>query len=176
LTAAERLPKELPLDFARRDANSDGQVAMAEYSASWSDSIAREFNQFDLNQDGFITPKECLKAISSGLEWGRLSSSSGSSTGSRYSSAPAGNSSTGSSLASSSSAPAAPTTSSASSGGIDSRTLIYFQSVLKKSDANGDGVLTKDEWSSMSQDPTAADADADGKITVEEYAKWKTSK
>ena len=52
LTATERLPKDLPEWFARNDANADGQVAMAEFSASWSNSTADEFAQFDLNRDG----------------------------------------------------------------------------------------------------------------------------
>ncbi|MFH1268207.1 MAG: hypothetical protein ABIK89_21010 [Planctomycetota bacterium] len=64
----ERLPEGLPDWFARNDANGDGQVAMAEYAASWSDSKVREFDRYDLNRDGLITPRECLDAESDKVE------------------------------------------------------------------------------------------------------------
>jgi hypothetical protein len=60
-TPAERLPDGLPGWFTSRDANGDGQVAMSEYSGSWSDRTAAEFIGHDLDNDGFITPQECLK-------------------------------------------------------------------------------------------------------------------
>jgi hypothetical protein len=61
-TSLERLPDGLPDWFARSDANADGQVAMAEYSSFWDDAKVREFLKFDLNDDGLITPEECLEA------------------------------------------------------------------------------------------------------------------
>ena len=64
LTASERLPEGLPGWFTERDANNDGQVSMAEYSSYWSDSKAREYLRYDLNDDGIITPDECLEAAS----------------------------------------------------------------------------------------------------------------
>ena len=64
LSAAERLPEGLPDWFAERDGNADGQVTMAEYSSYWSDGKAREYLKFDLNDDGVITPRECLDAMS----------------------------------------------------------------------------------------------------------------
>ena len=51
---SERLPKDLPPWFATLDSNVDGQIAMSEFSDSWSDSVARNFAQFDLNGDGFV--------------------------------------------------------------------------------------------------------------------------
>lgn len=60
LTAAERLPQGLPEWFAGKDANGDGQVSMAEYARSWTDAVAAEFARYDLNNDGLITPQECL--------------------------------------------------------------------------------------------------------------------
>ncbi len=42
-----------------------------------------------------------------------------------------------------------------------------------KCDANNDGELTANEWVNMSKNPEAADADRNGRITVEEYARWK---
>jgi hypothetical protein len=59
-----------------------------------------------------------------------------------------------------------------SSGSIDSRYLDYAKKLIAKYDTSGDGRLTKDEWSSMSKDPSAADTDGDGKIDDAEYARW----
>lgn len=56
--AVERLPAGLPDWFQSRDRNGDGQVAMSEYSRSWSARTVAEFRRFDLNDDGIITPKE----------------------------------------------------------------------------------------------------------------------
>lgn len=64
LSAAERLPEGLPGWFTERDQNKDGQISMAEYSSYWSDTKAREYLRYDLNDDGMITPDECLTAAS----------------------------------------------------------------------------------------------------------------
>ncbi|MCU0873548.1 MAG: hypothetical protein MUE50_14515 [Pirellulaceae bacterium] len=42
-----------------------------------------------------------------------------------------------------------------------------------KYDANNDGELTPNEWSSMSKNPEAADVDKNGRITIEEFARWQ---
>lgn len=62
LSPVERLPKGLPDWFARNDANGDGQVMMAEYAASFNETVVAEFAKYDLNRDGVITPRECLTA------------------------------------------------------------------------------------------------------------------
>jgi len=62
LTAIERLPDELPEWFTEKDANGDGQVTMAEYENDWTDAKAEEFARLDPNNDGVITPRECLAA------------------------------------------------------------------------------------------------------------------
>ncbi|HID78151.1 MAG TPA: EF-hand domain-containing protein [Planctomycetaceae bacterium] len=59
----ELLPEGLPDWFIERDANKDGQVAMAEYASFWSESKAGEFARLDVNGDGIITPQECLDAM-----------------------------------------------------------------------------------------------------------------
>jgi len=61
-TPAERLPAGLPDWFSVKDSNGDGQVSMAEYARAWSDSAASEFARYDLNNDGLITPQECLRS------------------------------------------------------------------------------------------------------------------
>jgi Ca2+-binding EF-hand superfamily protein len=63
-TVAERLAELKLPEWFIRDANSDGQVTMAEYlHGDSSESKAQEFSQYDLNNDGVITPQECLKAL-----------------------------------------------------------------------------------------------------------------
>ncbi len=59
-TAHERLPKGTPSWFVEKDANADGQVAMAEYSTTWNDSTVQEFAKYDGNDDGIITPVEAI--------------------------------------------------------------------------------------------------------------------
>ncbi|MCA9142370.1 MAG: EF-hand domain-containing protein [Planctomycetaceae bacterium] len=151
-TVTERLPKGLPDWFARSDANIDGQVAMSEFATSWSDSTLKEFSQFDLNHDGFITAKEALEAVNNGVVRGSSSSTMASSTTS-----------------------AGPVTSSPSSGvvpNLDPKYVAYYQKLLAKYDTNGDGALVADEWKSMSKDPSAADTDGDGRIVVNELTIW----
>lgn len=62
LSPHERLPKGLPDWYALRDADLDGQVSMAEFSTVWPLGKLDEFANLDLNGDGFIVPKECLRA------------------------------------------------------------------------------------------------------------------
>jgi hypothetical protein len=61
-TSTERLPSGLPDWFLQKDVNSDGQVAMVEYTSEWSKTKVEEFYDYDLNRDGYITPYECLGA------------------------------------------------------------------------------------------------------------------
>ena len=44
--------------FVRSDKNRDGQLQMAEFAYSWSADKIDEFNDYDLNGDGVITPEE----------------------------------------------------------------------------------------------------------------------
>ncbi|PQO25424.1 hypothetical protein C5Y96_24085 [Blastopirellula marina] len=62
LTATERLPKGLPDWFLSNDQDADGQIMMHEFTTSWSTSKVSEFNEYDLNGDGVITPKEALES------------------------------------------------------------------------------------------------------------------
>lgn len=66
LTPTERLPKGLPDWFTRNDTDGDGQILMSEYAPAWTDATAAEFMKYDLNGDGFITPKECLTVLEAG--------------------------------------------------------------------------------------------------------------
>jgi len=62
LSPQERLPQGLPEWFVRKDADGDGQVTMAEYSHTWSNSLAEEFARYDRNGDGVVTPEEAIKS------------------------------------------------------------------------------------------------------------------
>lgn len=187
-TAAERLPEGLPPWFSQNDGNADGQVAMAEFSVSWSDRTLADFRQFDLNLDGIVTADECLQASSNGAVRGTVASTSSyasrsrtpsstspsSSSPSTTSPLPTATSPTATSTAASS--PAATTTTSTDGGGIDPRYLDFSRKTLGRYDLNGNGSLEKDEWSKMSSSPEAADKDGDGKISVEELAVFYTKK
>jgi Ca2+-binding EF-hand superfamily protein len=57
-SAKEQLPEGLPEWFARKDTNGDGQVAMSEYSRFWTNRTAAEFQRYDRDNDGVISPEE----------------------------------------------------------------------------------------------------------------------
>lgn len=171
-TVTERLPKGLPDWFARSDANADGQIAMAEFSTSWSDSVLKDFGQFDMNKDGIITPSEALSAVNNGAVRGSAISPATTSTASTTSSTTA---------AATGSSPTASRAAATSSGGgespkLDARYVAYYEKLIAKYDTNEDGVLVANEWKTMSKDPAEADADGDGRITVNEYAAWSMKK
>jgi hypothetical protein len=52
----------LPSSLASKDRNRDGQVTMAEFSSTWTESTLAEFNRWDLNRDGFVTAAESASA------------------------------------------------------------------------------------------------------------------
>ena len=178
--ATERLSafEGLPEWFARSDADGDGQVRMSEYATSWSDDVVADFTQFDLNGDGIVTPKECLRAVEAGAVQGAASSSVASSSlesssgrrRDRRSSSSGGGVDT--TVSSSSSVPdtssSAASTPTAGAGGVSPAYVKYAVGVIKKYDSNNDGVLQADEWSKMNKDYSSADADHDGKLTPAE--------
>lgn len=65
------IPSQLPQGvagwFLDNDADGDGQITMAEFSANWTEVEATRFGSYDLNSDGVITASECAQA-----ETGRL--------------------------------------------------------------------------------------------------------
>jgi hypothetical protein len=60
-SVAERYP-DLPAKYFQLDRDGDGQIEMWEYSTNWTEQTVREFQRYDLNGDGVITPEEWLKA------------------------------------------------------------------------------------------------------------------
>jgi Ca2+-binding EF-hand superfamily protein len=63
-TPTERLPKDIPSWFITADTSGDGMVTMSGFIKVKGDTeaAAKEFTQYDLNNDGVITPREALKA------------------------------------------------------------------------------------------------------------------
>lgn len=159
-SATERLPEGLPEWFSRNDYDRDAQVAMSEYSSSWSASTLRDFRQFDLNDDGVITSSEALRATNDGAKRGASISSGIAKTG-RPSSTPA-----------ELSAPSTPKPKLS----LDERYLKYYQGIIAKYDKNKDGALAADEWASMKNNPAKADTDGDGRITAEELTVFNRKK
>ena len=62
------------------------------------------------------------------------------------------------------------------SSSLDQRYLMYSSAVIKKYDLDGDSKLSPDEWSEMSNDPSAADKNKDGFITALELTAWSRRK
>lgn len=51
----------LPEWFSARDMNGDGQLTVAEYTPGSEESLLDQFNRYDRNKDGVLTPQECPK-------------------------------------------------------------------------------------------------------------------
>jgi len=173
-TAAERLEqsgtaKDLPEWFLGLDRDHDTQVAMNEYSKSWSDDVIAEFFKFDANRDGMITVTECLEAVKAGSVRGGSASGGGESQPGPDASRSAAAPSDGSSGSANSGAPSTETPKGPSDP--SSRYVAYAVGVIKKYDKNGDGMLDASEWSAMKTNPSMYDADKDGKLTPAEFAK-----
>jgi Ca2+-binding EF-hand superfamily protein len=172
LAATERLEEGLPDWFARNDADADGQVAMSEFSASWTAAVVNDFAQFDTNNDGYITQDECLTAAENGVVRGSTVSTA--STNQTSQSSPTTSVARVASADSTSSTSSTPTTEAPS--GVDPRFFRYYQGLVQKYDTSGDGVLTANEWQVMSRDPSSADTDGNSQITAEELAVWATKR
>lgn len=56
--------------------------------------------------------------------------------------------------------------------GEEARYRGFAEGILRRYDANQNGVLDREEWGQMRNDPTAADRNQDGQITVDELAAW----
>ena len=58
---AKRLPAGLPDWFLTRDLDGDGQLTAAEFSPMGLAAELAEFAAYDLNADGILTAKECVR-------------------------------------------------------------------------------------------------------------------
>ena len=157
-TSGRQLPEGLPGFFTDKDSNGDGQVTMAEFAEEWSDEVVNEFFASDLNRDGVITADEARRAVEnpSDSQMAAMSSSSSSSSAvSNVDSAATGN---------------------VASGPIDDKYVKVGQRIIERYDKNNDKMLTASEWEKMLMSPADADANRDGRITIEEYAIWMQSR
>lgn len=222
LTPEERLPKGLPDWFASVDQDADGQVLMKEFAEEWNEAVAANFEAFDANGDGLITPQECLQATAAGVTRGGSSSGGGAPGGafagnsyspygggpsssyrflSRGSDSSRGNgdgadaqsaasetagsetveqtaeaTTEGSSDAASSSATAGADP-PAGATKVSEIYLKYGGGLVKKYDADGDGLLSPEECKTISSlDATQADYDKNGTISPYEVGLFMQSK
>lgn len=142
--ATRKLPEGLPGFFTEKDKNEDGQVSMAEFATEWNDSVVSDFMKSDLNSDGIITPSEALKAVEMAASGGGDGASDAGGGGDAKAAAkPVGN--------------------------VDKRNLDYAKRIISRYDKNKDGALVASEWKSMLMNPAPADANKDGRITLQEY-------
>ena len=65
-SALERIEGSARSWVERYDDNGDGQVSMAEFSTSWTDSKVREFQGYHKNGDGIVTGAEYGEGRSEG--------------------------------------------------------------------------------------------------------------
>ncbi len=172
------LPEGTPRWFEEKDRNRDGQVAMAEYTGKWNESLVDEFFRWDANGDGVITAEEALRGVEAGNQV-TAGNDSGPSNPDRPPMArssdqdrgPDRPSRDGETSRSSEPAGAAPAEDAATVE-PDERTLKFAERIINQNDQNGDGVLTASEWKSMLMNPAPADADGDGRVTAKEYATY----
>jgi len=56
-----QLPQGLPEWFLPRDADGDAQLSLSEFAPTGAPASAAEFNRYDLNRDGLLTPQEVVR-------------------------------------------------------------------------------------------------------------------
>lgn len=61
--------------------------------------------------------------------------------------------------------PDSPASAPAAGGAVPPKYVKYAVGLIKRYDTNKDGVLTKEEWTSMTKDYSSGDADKDGRLT-----------
>ena len=156
----EGLPEGLPGWYVTSDKNSDGQIAMSEFTGKWDAKTLAEYYAYDVNRDGVITPGEALDTTKSGFVRGV--SSPRSSTGQSRSGS--------NSKDSSNSSKGAPATTSAP----DEKYIRFAVSQINKYDENKNGMLDGGEVEVSTQKSSmikaSADSNGDGKITPTELA------
>jgi hypothetical protein len=58
------------------------------------------------------------------------------------------------------------------SGLVTAKLMRYCERIVQRHDSDGDGRLNAAEWSAMQGKPAAADANGDGQLTVDEFARY----
>jgi uncharacterized protein (DUF2141 family) len=57
-------------------------------------------------------------------------------------------------------------------GLVTAKLMRYCERIVQRHDTDGDGRLNAQEWSAMQGKPAAADANGDGQLTVDEFARY----
>ena len=117
-----RFVPELPAEFATRDKNGDGQIALYE----WDRKQYSEFAKLDKNGDGFLTPAELLPAEALKTLYAKV-------TGRAAAPVPAGSSGAN---------PASPAQEGPPVDEVDKEA----RNVLGQMDQNQNGMIDEDEW------------------------------
>ncbi len=162
-----------PSEFGQMDSSGDGQVSMSEFLSFDPQSLnarAAEFERMDTNGDGILSSNEYNVGTDrqgggrpgGGRQYGRSRGGGGDDDENNSERENRGGDSQPASTNSNSS-------SSSSSSSSGDREAKYAASMVSSNDKNNNNVLEADEWPSTKLvDLNAADANGDGKLTVEE--------
>ena len=127
---------DLPAEYADRDLDKDGQLGLYE----WKLSEIADFRSFDVNADGFLTPRELLTGGPAETAESTDSSDDGGSSKKDSDTKDSGSSTT--KTASTKSAPSGDKSASTR----DAKTVRYAKLTFKGLDKDKDGKLTLEEW------------------------------
>ena len=130
-----RMTLDLPAEYADRDLDKDGQLGLYE----WKLSEIADFRSFDVNADGFLTPRELLTGGPAETAESTDSSDDG---GSSKDSDTKDSGSSTTKTASTKSAPSGDKSASTR----DAKTVRYAKLTFKGLDKDKDGKLTLEEW------------------------------
>jgi len=131
-----RMTLDLPAEYADRDLDKDGQLGLYE----WKLSEIADFRSFDVNADGFLTPRELLTGGPAETADSTDSSDDGGSSKKDSDTKDSGSSTT--KTASTKSAPSGDKSASTR----DAKTVRYAKLTFKGLDKDKDGKLTLEEW------------------------------
>ena len=131
-----RMTLDLPAEYADRDLDKDGQLGLYE----WKLSEIADFRSFDVNADGFLTPRELLTGGPAETAEATDSSDDGGSSKKDSDTKDSGSSTT--KTASTKSAPSGDKSASTR----DAKTVRYAKLTFKGLDKDKDGKLTLEEW------------------------------
>ena len=142
---------DLPEEYAELDRDKDGQLGLYE----WKLSEIAEFRSYDVNADGFLTPRELLtggsedaESASSGEDGDSSRESDSRNSGDRSASTKSASTKSASTKSAStkSASTKTDTSSDKSTSTRDATTVRRAKLFFKSSDKDKDGKLTVEEW------------------------------